>query len=128
MAVQVTEAEWKIMECLWDHAPQTMGEITATLEPATGWTRQTVITLLKRMTDKGAVSMDDSGRAKKYTPLITREEASAEETHKLLNPVFRGKASLLVNQLVDNGHLSAEDLQEILNALHNAGGKNKCSR
>ena len=128
MAIQITEAEWKIIECLWDHAPQTMGEITATLEPATGWTRQTLITLLKRMTDKGAVSMDDSGRAKKYTPLITREEASAEETHKLLNHVFRGKASLLVNQLVDNGHLSAEDLQEILNALHNAGGKNKCSR
>ena len=128
MGVQVTEAEWKIIECLWDHAPQTMGEITATLEPATGWTRQTVITLLKRMTEKGAVSMDDSGRAKKYTPLITREEASSEETHKLLNHVFRGKASLLVNQLVDNGHLSTEDLQEILNALHNAGGKNKCSR
>ena len=52
MSVQVTEAEWKIMECLWDHAPQTMGEITATLEPETGWTRQTVITLLRRMTEK----------------------------------------------------------------------------
>ena len=102
MAVQVTEAEWKIMECLWDHAPQTMGEI---------------ITLLKRMTEKGAVSMDDTGRAKKYTPLITREEASAEETHKLLNHVFKGKASLLVNQLVDSGDLSAEDLQEILKVL-----------
>ena len=35
ISVQVTEAEWKIMECFWDHAPQTMGEITATLEPAT---------------------------------------------------------------------------------------------
>ena len=118
MAVQVTEAEWKIMECLWDHAPQTMGEITATLEPATGWTRQTVITLLKRMTEKGAVSMDDSGRAKKYTPLITREEASAEETHKLLDHVFKGKASLLVNQLVDSGNLTEEDLKEILKAMH----------
>ena len=118
MAVQVTEAEWKIMECLWDHAPQTMGEITATLEPTTGWTRQTVITLLKRMAEKGAVSMDDSGRAKKYTPLITREEASAEETHKLLNHVFKGKASLLVNQLVDSGNLTEEDLQEILKAMH----------
>ena len=118
MAVQVTEAEWKIMECLWDHSPQTMGEITATLEPATGWTRQTVITLLKRMTEKGAVSMDDSGRAKKYTPLITREEASAEETHKLLNHVFKGKASLLVNQLVDSGNLTEEDLKEILKAMH----------
>ena len=118
MGVQVTDAEWKIMECLWDHAPQTMGEITATLEPATGWTRQTVITLLKRMTEKGAVSIDDSGRAKKYTPLITREEASAEETHKLLNHVFKGKASLLVNQLVDSGNLTEEDLQEILKAMH----------
>ena len=118
MAVQVTDAEWKIMECLWDHAPQTMGEITSTLEPATGWTRQTVITLLKRMTEKGAVSMDDSGRAKKYTPLITREEASAEETHKLLDHVFKGKASLLVNQLVDSGNLTEEDLKEILKAMH----------
>ena len=118
MAVQVTEAEWKIMECLWDHAPQTMGEITATLEPATGWTRQTVITLLKRMTEKGAVSMDDTERAKKYIPLITQEEASAEETYKLLNHVFKGKASLLVNQLVDSGNLTEEDLQEILKAMH----------
>ena len=36
MAVQVTEAEWKIMEVLWDHAPRTMTEITAILAPATG--------------------------------------------------------------------------------------------
>ncbi len=105
------------MECLWDHAQQTMGEITATLEPVTGRTRQTVITLLKRMTEKGAVNMDDAGRAKKYTPLISREEASAEETHKLLDHVSTGKASLLVNQLVDSGDLSAEDLQDILNLL-----------
>ena len=116
MAIQVTEAEWKIMECLWDHAPQTMGEITSTLEPATGWTRQTVITLLKRMTLKGAVSMDDSERAKKYTPLITREDACIEEAHKLLNQLFRGSASLLVNLLVNSGDLSAEDLREILEA------------
>ena len=116
MAIQVTEAEWKIMECLWDHAPQTMGEITSTLEPATGWTRQTVITLLKRMTVKGSVSMDDSERAKKYTPLITREDACTEEAHKLLNQLFRGNASLLVNLLVNSGDLSAEDLRESLEA------------
>ena len=65
--------------------------------------------------------MDDSGRAKKYTPLITREEASAEETHKLLNHVFSGKASLLVNQLVDSGDLSAKDLQEILKGMREIG-------
>ena len=114
MTVQVTEAEWKIMEVLWDHSPRTMTEITAILEPTTGWTRHTVITLLKRMLEKGSISMDDSERAKKYTPLITREEASTEETHKLLSHIFKGKASLLVNHLVDSGDLSEDDLQQIL--------------
>jgi len=117
MAIQVTEAEWKIMECLWDHAPQTMTEITATLAPATGWTRHVVITLLKRMVEKGTVSVDDSERAKKYTPLVSREEASTEETHKFLSHVFRGKAALLVNHLVDAGDISTDDLQEILDVL-----------
>ena len=117
MAIQVTEAEWKIMEVLWDHSPRTMGEITRILEPETGWTRHTVITLLKRMTEKGAVSVDDSERAKLYTPLISREEASTEETHKFLSHIFRGKASLLVHHLVEAGDLSEDDLRQILDVM-----------
>ena len=117
MAVQVTEAEWKIMEVLWDHSPRTMTEITAILEPETGWTRHTVITLLKRMLEKGSISMDDTERAKKYTPLITREQASTEETHKFLSHVFKGKASLLVNYLVDAGELSEDELEQILDMI-----------
>jgi hypothetical protein len=35
--------------------------------------------------------------------------------------VFSGKASLLVNQLVDSGDLSAKDLQEILKAMREIG-------
>lgn len=122
MAVQVTEAEWKIMEVLWDHSPRTMTEITAVLAPATGWTRHTVITLLKRMVEKGSVSVDESERAKKYTPLITREEASTEETHKFLSHVFKGKASLLVSHLVDAGDLSEDDLRQILGVLNGKKG------
>ncbi len=121
MAIQVTEAEWKIMEVLWDHAPRTMTEITAILTPTTGWTRHTVITLLKRMVEKGSISVDESDRAKKYAPLISREEASSEETHKFLSHVFNGKASLLVNHLVDTGDLTASDLQEILDVLKEHG-------
>ena len=117
MAVQVTEAEWKIMEVLWDHSPRTMTEITAILEPETGWTRHTVITLLKRMLEKGSISMDDTERAKKYTPLITREQASTEETHKFLSHVFKGRASLLVNHLVDAGDLSEDELEQILDMI-----------
>ena len=121
MAIQCTEAEWKILEVLWDFAPRTMAEITKALEPSTGWTRHVVITLLKRMEEKGTVNVDESGPVKLYTPKISREAASDEETGKFLSHVFRGDVSLLINQLVDSDRITADDLQEIVDAMRKAG-------
>lgn len=117
MNLQCTDAEWKILEVLWQEHPRTMPEITKILEPETGWTRHTVITLLKRMADKGTVTVDESGPIKRYSPTITREEASAQQTGKLLGRVFGGKASLLVHHLVDTGELSAKDVEELWKEL-----------
>lgn len=117
MTVQTTDAEWKIMEVLWDSAPRTMSEITKILEPSTGWTRHTVITLLKRMNEKGSVKVDETGPVKTYTPTITREEASANQTKKLLSNVFGGKASLLINNLVDSGQITVDEMQDLLDQI-----------
>ena len=76
-----------------------MSEITKILEPSTGWTRHTVLTLLKLMQEKGSIQVHESGPVKMYSPLIGREEASAGQTKKLLSHVFAGKASLLINHL-----------------------------
>lgn len=121
MSVQTTEAEWKIMEVLWDHAPRTMSDITKVLEPQTGWTRHTVITLLKRMQEKGSVSVDESGPVKTYTPRITREEASASQAKKLLSSIFKGKPSLLINNLVDSGEITLDEMQDLLDMMRRNG-------
>ena len=122
MSVHCTEAEWKIMEVLWDASPRTMPEITKILEPVTGWTRHTVITLLKRMQEKGAVQVDDTGKVKTYTPCILREDAARGETRKLLNRAFGGKAALLVHNLVDSGEISLREMEEILALLKTPKG------
>ena len=54
---------------------------------------------------------------KKQFQLYPLLEASTEETHKFLSHIFKGKASLLVNHLVDSGDLSEEDLQQILDVM-----------
>ena len=114
MSIQVTEAEWKILEVLWQSAPRTIADITKTLHQATGWSRHVVITLLKRMEEKGTVEADLSGKVKRYNPKVSQKEASIQETNKFLSHVFGGNASLLVSQLVDTGELTQEDLEEIL--------------
>ena len=118
-----TEAEWKIMEVLWDSAPRTMSEITKALEPTTGWTRHTVITLLKRMQEKGTVAVDESGDVKRYTPLMTQEEASTQQTKKFLSHVFSGKASLLINHLVDSGEITLKEMDELMDMMRKSGKK-----
>ncbi|MBQ9197758.1 MAG: BlaI/MecI/CopY family transcriptional regulator [Clostridia bacterium] len=123
MPIQCTDAEWKILEVLWDRAPRTMAEITKTLEPSTGWTRHTVITLLKRMEEKGTVRVDESGPAKTYTPAVTKDEASADQTRKFLRHVFKGDASLLINHLVSSGDLTVEDMQEIIDTMKKSARK-----
>lgn len=121
MAIQCTEAEWKIMEVLWDRAPRTIAEITKALEPTTGWSRHVVITLLKRMEEKGTVTVDASGPAKLYTPKVTQNEANTEETGKFISHLFKGDVSLLINHLVDSERITADDLQVIVDAIRKTG-------
>ena len=122
MPIQCTGAEWKILEVLWERAPRAMSEITKALSPTTGWTRHTVITLLKRMEEKGTVRVDESGPVKTYTPAVTRDAASSDETRKFLRHVFRGDASLLVSQLVASGELSVKDMEKILETMKKMNG------
>ncbi len=117
MPIQCTDAEWKILEVLWDRSPRTMTEITKELEPSTGWTRHTVITLLKRMEEKGTVLVDESGPAKLYTPAVEKGKASTEQTRRFLSHIFKGNASLLINNLVSSGDLTVEDMQEIIDEI-----------
>jgi BlaI family penicillinase repressor len=120
MPSRLTDAEWKIIEVLWDGHPRSMPDITKILEPTTGWTRHTIITLLKRMESKGTVSVDSSGNVKMYSPSITREQATTEQTRRFLSRVFSGDLSLLISNLVDSGEADVEDIQTILDMVrHN---------
>ena len=53
--IDLTQAEWQLMEKLWDHAPQTGRELTEAMAAQTGWNRSTTLTLLRRLMEKGAV-------------------------------------------------------------------------
>ena len=121
MSFQCTEAEWKILEILWDASPRSMPEMTKLLAPFTGWTRHTVITLLKRMQEKGTVSVDETGPVKMYTPLVSREEARADQTQKLLSRVYSGNASLLMNALIDSGKITVKEMEELVKTLKSEG-------
>mgnify|MGYP000408662468 CR=1 FL=1 len=125
--VSLTEAEWKIMLLLWQKSPWTMMELTHALEAETGWSKHTVITMLKRMAVKGTVRICEDGPVKTYFPAVSKDRVAREQTQTLLRRLFSGRASLLVNNLVEQGELDGEELRE-LHAILERAEKQKNNR
>ena len=71
MQVNLSDSEWKLMNHLWQSAPRTITELTAALKAETGWSKNTVITMLDRLETKGAVRYEP-GRARQYYPAVER--------------------------------------------------------
>ena len=116
----ITEAEWKIIKLLWERSPMTMPELTKRLAPETGWSKHTVITLLKRMLTKGTVRMEEAEPARLYYPLVEKAAAVRGQTKSLVEKVFGGSALLLVNELVSAGELSERDIAELMAKIEEA--------
>ena len=122
MRVNLSDSEWKLMNHLWDSAPRTITELTAAVKDDTGWSKNTVITMLSRLETKGAVRHQEGGRAKRYTPLLRREDAARAETENFLSKVYGGSLGLMVSNLVESRALTEADLAELSAILEKEGG------
>ena len=120
MKVNLSDAEWKLMNHLWDHAPRTIMELTALVRGDTGWSKSTVITMLSRLEGKGAVRHEEGLRAKQYYPLVRREDAARAETESFLSRVYGGSLGLMMSAMVDSHALTEEDIAQLSAILDKA--------
>lgn len=123
MKINLSDSEWKLMNHLWNCSPMTIMELTADLSEDTGWTKNTVITMLSRLETKGAVGHEEGGRAKHYYPSILREDAAMEETRNFLGKVFGGNLGLMMHAMVESKALTEADIAELSAILEKAGGE-----
>lgn len=125
MKIDLSNSEWKLMNRLWQNAPMTITELTAALREDTGWSKNTVITMLSRLEAKGAVTHDEGGRAKRYAPLLRREDAARAETENFLSKVYGGSLGLMMSAMAQSKSLTEEDIAELSAILERAGGAQK---
>lgn len=121
--ISLTEAEWTVMECLWEKSPRTGRETVSWLDQKMGWTRSTVLTMLRRLEAKGAVAGDTEGELKTFRPLIAREDVAVRETENLLDRAYKGSLSLLVSSLTRKQSLPQNEIDELYAILREMEGK-----
>ena len=115
----LTQSEWLIMEQLWKSS-LTLMELVSVLGDSVGWSKSTVATMVRRMEEKGVISYEEHGRTKVFSPAVTREEVSVQETKSLLQRAYNGSIGPLVSAMARNHSLTKADIDELYEILKKA--------
>ncbi|WP_193161635.1 BlaI/MecI/CopY family transcriptional regulator [Microbulbifer hainanensis] len=111
--MEISEAEYEVMEALWAGAPASAREVFQRLENKKSWQEQTVKTLLARLVKKGAIDYEKKERSYLYSPCLDREAYQIRQSKKLVNRLFDGQLSMLISGFVKGGELKKSDIEEL---------------
>ena len=109
---ELTPAEQRIIDVLWDRDEATVRELTEALaEHELAYT--TVLTTVRIMSQKGYVTHRKAGRAHVYRALVSRTGARRRALGSLLDALFGGSALRLAQHLIEEDQLTVEDIQTL---------------
>ncbi len=114
---RISDAEWEVMNAVWDGHPVAAGDVIARLAQRTDWSARTVKTLLGRLVRKGALGFEVAGRHYLYHPRVSRERCVKAESRSFVERVLGGRTSPLLVHLVREANLSAAEIDELRRVL-----------
>ncbi|MBP8304840.1 MAG: BlaI/MecI/CopY family transcriptional regulator [Phycisphaerae bacterium] len=109
----LTEAEWAIMEAVWEHEPAAAPAIQEVLQDQRGWSYSTVKTFMDRMAGKGLLKTERIRNLILYRAAIHRKDAQRGELTRAVARAFNGAFTPMVQFLLDEHPLSDKELAEL---------------
>jgi predicted transcriptional regulator len=111
---KLTPAEWEVMQAIWasDQAV-TVREVLEHLYPEGEKAYTTVQTVMNTLVRKKLLVRRKIGLVGFYEPTGSREEATRQETSRLVSRIFGGSIPAVASSLMSLDDVDLEDLAEI---------------
>ena len=110
---KLTDLEGVIMDAVWTLEQATVRDVQEHLKASRPMARNTVLTMMGMLRDKGFLTSTRDGRTDVYQPKVSREQMSRRFLTDGLNRFFAGSAHALVSQLLQSEELDAEEIKAI---------------
>ena len=113
---EISETEREIMEVLWgSESAKTLNELLDFFANERGrvWKPQTLATFMSRLVEKELILWEQRGRARYYSPAMTKAEYEGAKAKTLLDTLFKGSLKGFVAALYDGDALSEQDIAEM---------------
>lgn len=108
----LTTAEEQIMKVLWKLEKAFIRDLLNEFpdpKPAT----TTVLTLLKRMIDKGFVSYKLYGNSREYYPIIKKSDYFSQQINGLIKDFFNNSTAQFASFFANETNMSQDELKEL---------------
>ena len=129
MLPNVTDAEWAVLQLLWDKGPATVRRLTEVLYPRGGPSEYaTVHKLLERLETKGYVLRGRSGGVYVFRAAIDRDAVLGQQLETLVNKMCGGSLQPLLTNLVRAKHLKPAELRELLELVDRLDTRSKSKK
>ena len=107
------ELQRAVIEVVWELGEATVRQVWKRLCRKKELAYTTILTSMQRLERAGWLKHRVEGKKHVYLPTRTRAQAGAKSVRKFVQGMFNGNALLLFRQLVEQGELSDEELQEL---------------
>jgi predicted transcriptional regulator len=109
----LTDAELRLMEVLWEHGAATVSGVAERLPKSVPLAYSTVLTTLRILENKGYLRHSKDGRAFVYRPIVGREQARENAITHLVRRFFENSPELLMLNLIQGQKVDAKELARL---------------
>jgi predicted transcriptional regulator len=113
MQKRLPDAEFNVMKAVWKSIPP-MSVNTVASQMDNDWKIQSVISLMRRLVDRGFLRTEKNGKERVYYPLITRDDYLKTETGHFIKRYHANSFLDLVTALYDSEALTEKDIDDLL--------------
>ncbi|WP_309890012.1 BlaI/MecI/CopY family transcriptional regulator [Archangium sp.] len=119
----LTPVELELMQLVWRLGEVSVADVLAALPAERKLAYTSVSTVLRILEQKGVVRSRKVGRGHVYSALLAREDYEARSVRHLVETVFAGTPSALVERLVEAVPLSPEEVEQLRKLLGQKKGE-----
>jgi BlaI family transcriptional regulator, penicillinase repressor len=110
---QPSNLELQVLSVLWERGASTVREVLAALPDGKQRAYTTVLTVMQNMEKKGLVTRSRQGSAHLYAAIESQKQTLGPLLRGLLQNVFGGRVSTVMQHLLEESDVSDEELLEI---------------
>ncbi len=106
--------EMEVLDVIWEMGQATSREIFEKMRERKRLGQSTVLTVLRRLSDRGILNRDAGGDVYVYSPVMERKELGGRMIDDVVNRIFGGAVEPVIAHLMDRKDVKGLDLERLL--------------